>query len=86
MKRWWYAHRVVYAIPHALTVVQELFEEPDTDSQKDDRRQAQMYDDRTLLREMRDSISNLISEDPNRHVLMCPVFFPINLFIDILPT
>ena len=76
----------MYAILHALTVVQELFDEPDTVSREDDRRQAQMYDDSTLLREMRDSISVLISEDPNRHVLMCPGFFPINLFIDILPT
>jgi hypothetical protein len=82
----WYVPRDMYAIPHVLTVIQGLFDEPDTDSRKDERRQAQIYDDRTLLKEMRDSINGLISEDSNRHVLRCPVFFVINLFLDILPT
>ena len=80
VKRSWYALRVTYAIRHALTGVQDLFDESDADSQEDGRRQAQIYDDTTLLRELRDSISTLISEDPNRHVLSCPVFIVINLF------
>jgi hypothetical protein len=60
-----------------LQVIQGLFDEPETDSLKDERRQAQIYDDRTLLEEMRDSINGLISEDSNRHVLRCSVFFVI---------
>jgi hypothetical protein len=66
--RLWYARRVAYAIRHTLTVLQDLFDEPDTDSREDEHRQAQIHDDRTLLREIRDSISALISEDPSRHV------------------
>lgn len=68
MTRLWYARRVAYAIRHTLTVLQDLFDEPDTDSREDEHRQAQIHDDRTLLREIRDSISALISEDPSRHV------------------
>jgi hypothetical protein len=86
VKSLWYARRVAYAIRHALKAVQDLFDEPDTDSQEDEHRQAQIHDDRTLLREIRDGINALISEDPSRHVLICLVFFVINLFIGILPT
>ncbi|KAI9508639.1 hypothetical protein F5148DRAFT_1283811 [Russula earlei] len=44
----------------------ELFDDPNTDSRKREHREAQIYDDLTLLGEMRTTVQTLISEDPDK--------------------
>ncbi|KAH9956013.1 hypothetical protein BC827DRAFT_1271215 [Russula dissimulans] len=49
-----------------------LFDEPNTDSRKREHKEAQIYDDLTLLGEMRTTLQTFISEDPDMHVLRFP--------------
>jgi len=67
----------MYDIPHALTNIQGLFNDTDTKPGEDERREAQINDDKALLKEMRDSISTSKDSIKARYVLMCPVFFVI---------
>jgi len=43
-----------------------LFDEPNTDSRKREHEEAQSHDDVTLLQEIRTTVKNFISEDPDR--------------------
>lgn len=74
-----YAHRVTYDIWHALINIQELFH--DAKPGENERRDAQIDDDKVLLKEMRDSIStskDSIEARAAGYVLMCPAFFIID--------
>ena len=83
-----YVYWVVLAVMQELKEVQTLFDEPNTETRKREHQEAQSYDDKTLLEEMRTTIKTIISEDSTRYVSMYRLHFlsPLTLLADSLHT
>jgi hypothetical protein len=70
-------HCVVHAVMLELTEVQNLSDGSKTQTREHELKEAQFYDDKALLEELRATIKSVISKDSIKYVPMCHEFFVI---------